>query len=78
MRRVKVTRKYQVTIPKDIAESVGIRVGDTVVVSVSGGRLVLEKINVIDELEGALEPAGRRVRGLAEELDKERRGSGRG
>jgi len=41
---VKVTRKFQVTIPKEIREALGIRVGDLLRVKVVGGRIILEPL----------------------------------
>lgn len=73
MKIVKVTRKFQVTIPKDLAESAGIRVGDRVAVTLrDDGSILIKKLDVLEELAGALNP-GRRVANLAEELDMERR-----
>jgi len=43
--RVKVTRSYQVTLPKDVREAVGIEVGDYLEVYVDeSGRIVMEKV----------------------------------
>ncbi|MEM2186752.1 MAG: AbrB/MazE/SpoVT family DNA-binding domain-containing protein [Thermofilaceae archaeon] len=45
MSRVKVTRSYQVTLPKDVREAVGIEVGDYLEVYVDeSGRIVMEKV----------------------------------
>jgi len=44
---VVVTKRYQVTIPKEVREALGIRAGDKLVVRVVNGRILLE-------------PAGRR------------------
>ena len=41
---VKVTRKYQVTIPKGVREKVGIKMGDRLKVMDKGDLIVLEKI----------------------------------
>lgn len=77
MRVVKVTRKLQITIPKDLAESVGIRVGDLVSVDLAeDGSLIVRKLDLLGELAGALSP-GRGVEYLAEELDRERKASER-
>ena len=45
--RVKVTRNYQVTIPLEVRERLGIRVGDVVrfVVDDVSGRVYLEKVS---------------------------------
>lgn len=39
-----MTRKYQVTIPKEVRESLGIKVGDRLLVRVEGDCIVLEPI----------------------------------
>lgn len=41
---VKVTRKYQVTIPKGVRERVGIKMGDRMKVTGKGDLIVFEKI----------------------------------
>ena len=41
---VKVTRKYQVTIPKGVREKVGIKIGDKLKVMNKGELIVLKKI----------------------------------
>jgi len=77
VRVVRVTRKFQVTIPKDLAESAGIRVGDLVTVDLTqDGSLIVRKFNLLEELAGALNP-GRGIEHLAEELDQERKAAER-
>ncbi|MEM0024068.1 MAG: AbrB/MazE/SpoVT family DNA-binding domain-containing protein [Thermofilaceae archaeon] len=45
MSRVKVTRSYQVTLPRDVREALGIKVGDYLEVRVDErGRIVMEKV----------------------------------
>lgn len=39
---VKVTRKYQVTIPKSVRSKVGIRIGDKLTVRSEAGRIIME------------------------------------
>lgn len=42
---MKVTRSYQVTLPREVREAVGIRVGDSLEVYVDErGRIVMEKV----------------------------------
>ncbi len=41
---VKVTRRYQVTLPKEVREALGIRGGDLLRVRVEGNRIVLEPL----------------------------------
>lgn len=52
---VKVTRKYQITIPREIREKLGIRIGDLLKVRVEDGKVVLEPMlprrrNPIDDM----------------------------
>ena len=52
---VKVTRKYQITLPKEVREKLGIRAGDFLKVKVEDGKVVLEPIasrrkNPIDDM----------------------------
>ena len=49
----KVTRGYQVTIPKDVRTIEGIKIGDTVLFAVEAGRVDFMKMKV-DILEKAL------------------------
>lgn len=45
--RVKVTRSFQVTIPKEVRETLGIRVGDYLNVYFDDkGRIVMEKVSL--------------------------------
>jgi len=75
---VKVTRKRQVTLPKEVSEKAGIKVGDYVKIYVDeSGRIVVEKVLGLDDLAGVLNP-GYPVRGLAEDLDKSRKVGERG
>lgn len=74
---VKVTRKNQITIPKRVAEEVGIMVGDYVRVYAEEGRVIVEKVLSLSDLAGVLNP-GYSVRNLAEELDRFRKVGGRG
>jgi len=47
---VVVTRKFQVTIPKEVREALGIRVGDRLLVKVVDGKIVMEPIRGSDAL----------------------------
>jgi len=53
LEKVKVTRKYQVTIPKDIREKIGISVGDELLVNENGQRILLEKPVDLEDLAGS-------------------------
>ena len=74
---VKVTRKRQITLPKNICDRLGISPGDYVKVYVDeNDRIIVEKAVGIDQLAGSLYP-GYKVKRLAEELDLERKVSER-
>ena len=52
---VKVTRKYQITLPKEVREKLGIRIGDFLKVRIEDGKVVLEPMlprrrNPIDDM----------------------------
>ena len=73
MRVVKVTRKRQITLPKEVCDRLGIIPGDYVKVYIDkDNRVIIEKALGINELAGILNP-GYSLKGLAEELDKERK-----
>ena len=42
MEEVKVTRKYQVTIPKRLRSELGIKVGDRILLRMEGGHILIE------------------------------------
>ena len=53
-----MARRYQITIPEEVREEVGINVGDVVNVSSQGGKVVIEKVErnweeVMRETKGA-------------------------
>lgn len=48
-----MTRKYQVTIPKEVRERIGVKVGDELLVSGKDRRIVLEKPVDLEDLAGA-------------------------
>ena len=43
MEEVKVTRNYQITIPYDVRERLGIKVGDKLVVYLEGDKIIIKK-----------------------------------
>lgn len=51
MPEVVVTRKFQVTIPKEVREALGIRVGDRLLVRVEEGKIIMEPIKGSKALE---------------------------
>ena len=55
MEKVKVTRKYQVTIPKEVRRKVGVEIGDELKVMNKGELIVLKKV---DERKSLLDFAG--------------------
>jgi len=44
MKRVKVSRSYQITIPAEVRKMLKIEIGDILSVSVVGNKIVLEKV----------------------------------
>ncbi len=44
MRRVKVSRSFQITIPADVRKLIGINIGDILSVNVVGNKIILEKV----------------------------------
>ena len=51
LEEVVVTRKFQVTIPKEIREALGISIGDRLLVRMINGKIVLEPIKGSDALK---------------------------
>jgi len=47
MKKVKVTRKYQVTIPKEIRDRLNLKIGDVLRARLDGNKIVLEPLNPI-------------------------------
>ncbi|BDC17187.1 AbrB/MazE/SpoVT family DNA-binding domain-containing protein [Acidianus sp. HS-5] len=43
MEEVKVTRNYQITIPYNVRERLGIKVGDNLVVYLEGDKIIIQK-----------------------------------
>lgn len=54
MATVKVSQKYQVVIPKEIRESMGIKPGDEFEVSHSGGIITLTRVWDVRKLRGMM------------------------
>ena len=55
---VKVARRYQVTIPREVRERMDLSVGDVVEIRYEGGRIIIEKVlerweDVMRETAGA-------------------------
>ncbi|MCD6195388.1 MAG: AbrB/MazE/SpoVT family DNA-binding domain-containing protein, partial [Staphylothermus sp.] len=66
---VKVTRKRQITLPKEVCDRLGISPGDYVKIYVDeDNRIIVEKALSIEQLAGSLNP-GYTIRDLAEDLD---------
>ena len=51
---VKVTRKYQVTIPESIRSKLGVKIGDRLIVKSEGNRIIMESPNRIINPSDAL------------------------
>lgn len=74
MKQYQVTRKLQVTIPRRIAEKVGIKPGDSVLFDESSGTITLRKAEAqhqdAEEVRIAVEEFARDVRGIRTHLKK--------
>jgi len=53
MAKVKVTRKYQVTIPEEVRRKTGLRIGDELIVSEAEEKIVMERLIEIGNLAGS-------------------------
>ncbi|MEM2134955.1 MAG: AbrB/MazE/SpoVT family DNA-binding domain-containing protein [Candidatus Freyarchaeota archaeon] len=53
--KVKVTRKFQVTIPLEIRKKMDVKVGDELMVREEGGKIVFTKAPSLKEIAGAWE-----------------------
>lgn len=53
MAKVKVTRKYQVTIPEEVRQKAGLRIGDELIVSEVEEKIVMERPIDIGKLAGS-------------------------
>jgi len=53
MTKVKVTRKYQVTIPKEVRRKVDVNIGDALLVREEERKIILEKPVDIEKLAGS-------------------------
>ncbi len=69
-----VTRNYQITIPKDVRETSGIKIGDRIVFSIEGGRIEIFKLrkkkkkNAFGSWKGDIKgPSTAYVKGLRKE-----------
>jgi AbrB family looped-hinge helix DNA binding protein len=75
----KVTRNYQITLPKDVREIEGIKIGDRLMITVKDEGIVMKKIKgkILDRCFGAWKSAGsgvsyaRKIRDESEKREKE-------
>ena len=51
MQETIVTKRYQVTIPKEVREALGIKAGDKLVVRIEGGKIIMEPVRASDALK---------------------------
>ena len=68
---VRVLEKRRITIPKEVADQLGIREGDYLAVRIEDRHIVLEKVDPLDALKGLL--AEKSEKGIAEEIDRDRK-----
>jgi len=53
MAKVKVTRKYQVTIPEEVRHKIGVMIGDELLVREEEEKIVLERPIDLEKLAGS-------------------------
>ena len=68
MARTKVSQRYQVVIPKEVRESMGLTVGQVLQVVAKGGTIMLVPERPLSALRGFAK--GIRTTGLREKKDK--------
>ncbi len=69
MKIVKVTRKYQITIPKEIREILGIKEGDLLSIEEKDGVIIIRKLDILEPGEPVGEEEYKKI---IEELEEER------
>ena len=74
--KVKVARRYQITIPEQVRDETGINIGDTVDVRSQDGKVIIEKIGrdweaVMNETRGSWKahPAFKSMKDAVEIVD---------
>lgn len=76
----KVTRKFQITVPKDVRETLSIHEGDYIAVITNGDEIVLKKLElpdwdeVFEKGEKSAEEKGLTKEEIIEAVRKERKG----
>ena len=51
MQETVVTKRYQVMIPKEVREALGIKAGDKLVVKIEEGKIIMEPVRASDALK---------------------------
>ncbi|MHB1375918.1 MAG: AbrB/MazE/SpoVT family DNA-binding domain-containing protein [Candidatus Humimicrobiaceae bacterium] len=54
MNKTKITRKGQVTIPKEIRDRLALKESDNLQVSIEGNSVVMEKLETFESLRGSV------------------------
>ena len=70
VQEVKVTRNYQITIPKAIAEKVGLRIGDRVLVSYENNeiKIIPKKVNLLEAIKEMKPKLGKEIKDADKEI----------
>ncbi len=71
MRAVKILPKGQVTLPKEVREHLGLRVGDTLVLAEAEGGVLLKKGRTLFDYAGKLPSLGMTVEEMRERAAEE-------
>lgn len=74
---VKLSSKYQITIPKDIREKIGLEAGDKLFVSQEGDKIILSTISKVKSPTKLLYGSIKSDKDAVEEVRKFRESGGR-
>ena len=67
----RVSRRYQVVIPREIRKALGIKEGDRVLFEIEGDEIRIRKLRNFLELEGSLKGKSLRPEGIRERAEEE-------
>ncbi|MEI7616772.1 MAG: AbrB/MazE/SpoVT family DNA-binding domain-containing protein [Actinomycetota bacterium] len=70
MNKTKITRKGQVTIPKEIREMLALKESDNLVVRIEGNSVVMEKLETFESLRGSVKMPQKYINTSWEKLEK--------
>lgn len=71
MQKVKILPKGQITLPKDIRDSLGVREGDSLIIEKTDDEIILKKGKTIHDFMGSLPSLGMTIEEIRERAVKE-------